>query len=87
MAERRVVPRWFQPCTYQVKNRFQSLPFKCNVHRCIEGLFRRDATLALANEPDTEWGEAGDLKRERASNIGVGVALFIALFYSQNTVH
>jgi hypothetical protein len=26
-------PSGFNPCTYQVKNRFQSLPFKCNLYR------------------------------------------------------
>jgi hypothetical protein len=26
-------PGGFNPCTYQVKNRFQKLPFKCNLHR------------------------------------------------------
>jgi hypothetical protein len=24
---------WFQSCTYQVKTRFRTLPFKCNLHR------------------------------------------------------
>jgi hypothetical protein len=29
-------PGGFNPCTYRVKNRFQNVPFKCNVHRYVE---------------------------------------------------
>jgi hypothetical protein len=35
-------PGGFNPCIYQVKNRFQNVPLKFNLHRCIEERVRID---------------------------------------------
>jgi hypothetical protein len=35
-------PGGFKPCTYQVKNRYQNVPFKCNLHR-----YRKDDAQAM----------------------------------------
>jgi hypothetical protein len=41
---------WFQPSTYEVKTRFQNVPFKCNLHRCSGGLVRCHTTLLPRND-------------------------------------
>jgi hypothetical protein len=47
----------FNPCTYQVKNRFQNVPFKCNLQRYPVGLSRgpRPGGGACAAPTATRW--------------------------------
>jgi hypothetical protein len=39
------------PCTYQVKTRFQNLPFKCNLCRCEAGC-GKELTVRVEHEND-----------------------------------
>jgi hypothetical protein len=45
-------PGGLNPCTYQVKTRFQDLPFKCNLHRYNAAVSRVRAHLPLALPAD-----------------------------------
>jgi hypothetical protein len=53
VAERRL---GFKPCTYQVKTRFKSLPFKCNLHRYAQGALAGAGNVAADADIIARYG-------------------------------
>jgi hypothetical protein len=60
-------PGSFNPCTYQVKNRFQNVPFKCNAHRYNKGQEGMSgpasnllASMGVKGVSFNNFGEEGD---------------------------
>ena len=60
----------FNPCTYQVKTRFQTVPFKWNLHRYSTVFFRHSV-----EELEGKCRRLDDLAAGAAGNAGAGAVV------------